>query len=246
MVAAGPGANLLTGCAVLALPMSLNLFTGSFVVSSILAGLSELFVPFRGRNVVSDSARILMLMRDRARGERWLAVSRLSAELKGGALPDSLPPEFVAKAVAVRDQSLDTVVAHAIAYSSAFHQHKDAEAARWLETCLTYSSQAPPALREALMSEAAVLQATRRKRVDLAEQWLAALPPATSFPGLRPKAEGGIREGRGDLEGALSKLEEFEKAALGLSHPAQREATLGSVRRWKSRLQGQLTALGSR
>ena len=65
----------------------------------------------------------------------------------------------LAKAVGVQDESIDTVTAHAIAYSAAFHQRKDDEAGQMLETSLMYSRHAVPAMRQALMSDAAVFQA---------------------------------------------------------------------------------------
>ena len=52
-----------------------------------------------------------------------------AASSRDGVLPESLSADFLAKAMAIRDDSADTVKAHAIAFSAAFHQHKDSEAA---------------------------------------------------------------------------------------------------------------------
>src|SRR5262249_62124124 len=134
--------------------------------------------------------RLWMLLRNRESGERWLALMVLGNELRSGALPEALSADCIARAVAIRDESVDTVTAHAIAYSAAFHQHKDAEAGQLLETCLQYSRSAAPGLRAALMSDAAVFQARRRKRPDLAEKWLSAIPP--SPPWLKRRAEAAI------------------------------------------------------
>jgi hypothetical protein len=235
MVVAGPAANLLSGCAVLLLPIPRGLSTGLFILSSIVAGFVELLVPYRSRSVVFDGARILMLLRDRERGERWLALMKLGAELRDGAQPESLSADFLAKAVAVRDDSPETVAAHAIAYLAAFHQHRDPEAAQSLETCLRYSTSAP-ALREALMSDAAVFQARRRKRVELAEQWRGDMRETPGFPWLPARAEAAIREAKDDLEGALDKLEEVERAILAVPNVTQREISLRILRRWKSEL----------
>lgn len=54
---------------------------------------------------------------------------KLSAELREGVMPEAMSPAYLAKAVALRDKSPDTVAAHALAYSTAFHQRKDDEAA---------------------------------------------------------------------------------------------------------------------
>ncbi len=235
MVLAGPAANILSGCAVLLLPFTKGFSSGLFIFASIANGLSDL-LPFQSRLGVSDGRRIGMLLRNRERGERWLALTKLGAELQEGAMPEALPADFLAKAIAVRDHSEDTVTAHAFAYSAAFHQHKDVEAGQRLETCLQYSSYAAPALREALMSDAAVFQARRRKRADRAEQWLAEIPQTTPTSWLRSRAKAAILEARGDVDGALRKLDEYEKAILAFPNATRREILLRMLQRWKSEL----------
>src|SRR5262245_9947003 len=226
MVFAGPAANLLTGCAVLLLPFPKGFFPWLFVVASIGAGVAELVLPLRGATFVFDGRRVWMLLRDRARGDRWLALMRLVADARAGVLPEAMPAALLARATAVRDDSADTVTAHAFAYSAAFHQHKDGEAAEWLEACLAHSGHAPPVVREALMSDAAVFQARRRKRADLADQWLAAMPERTQHRWFRSRAEAAILEAKGDAAGALEKLAEVEAAIRTLPENAQRETLL--------------------
>jgi hypothetical protein len=177
-----------------------------------------------------------MLLRQPERGERWLALLHLARELNDGVLPESLSAGFLAKAVAIRDASADTVKANAIAYSAAFHQHKDSEAAQRLETCLAYSGHATPILREALISDAAVFQGRRRKRTDFADQWLAEIPVKTQYPWFRSRAEAAILEAKGDVDGALGKLAEVEAAMLTLPKNAQRDMSLRLLERWKSDL----------
>jgi hypothetical protein len=235
MVLGGPVANILAAIVVLLLPLPITAFSGLFIASSIANGVNDL-LPFESRLGVSDGRRIWMLLRQRARGERWLALLRLGGELNDGVLPESLSADFLAKAIAVRDASADTVKAHAIAYLAAFHQRKDNEAAQRLETCLAYSAHATPALREALMSDAAVFQARRRKRTDLADQWLAGIPIKTQHPWFRARAEAAILEAKGDVDGALGKLAEVEAAILALPKNRQRDTSLRLLDRWKSDL----------
>lgn len=154
-------------------------------------------------------------------------------------MPETLAAEDIAKATAVRDNSVDIVSAYSIAYSSAFHQHRDGEAGAFLETCLAYSGFAAPATREALMSDAAVFQARRKKRPDLAEQWLADMPAVTQLPGLQARAAAAIHEARGEIAAASTELEKYEQAVLALPNPVSREITLRFVARWKSELQMQ-------
>jgi hypothetical protein len=236
MVFAGPSANLLTGCAVLLLPTPVGFYSGLFVITSILAGTIELLLPLRGATFTFDGRRILMMLRDRAAGERWLALMRLGAEARGGVMPESMSRDFLARATAVRDNSGDTLMAHWLAYSAAFHRHDDAEAGRMLEVSLSCAAQASPAIREGLASDAAVFQARRGRRADLAEQWLADMPASPQVSWLRSRAEAALLEARGDVVGALRKLDETERAIGTLPNPGQRELLLPLLNRWKAEL----------
>jgi hypothetical protein len=119
----------------------------------------------------------------------------------------------------------------------AFHRHQDLEAGQRLETCLAYWGRAPAGLRDALMSDAAVFQARRRKRPDLAGQWLAAMP-ASAPAWLRTRVDAAVLEARGDFAGASSVLDAYEAAIRSLPLPseAQRDMLLRLARRWKSEL----------
>jgi hypothetical protein len=236
MVFAGPAANLLTGCGVLLLPYDKGFFSWLFIVASLLAGVVELFLPIRGPTFVFDGLRIWMLLWDRGRSERWLALMRLLADARDGVSPELMSSALLAKATAVRDDSMDTLMAHLLAFSAAFHQHRDDEAAERLETCLTHSGQVPSVVREALVSECAVFQARRRERPDLAEHWLARIPANTQHRWLRSRAEAAILEAKGDLPGALGKLGEVEVAFLTFPRNPQRETLLRLLERWKSEL----------
>lgn len=238
LVAAGPASSLLWGCAVLLLPFSKGLASQTFILGSLLGGVIEL-LPIRCGAVAFDGWRIWGLLRNREWSERWLALMTLNADIYDGTMPEALPAQALANAVAMRDDSIDTVTAHAIAYFAAFHLRKDAEAGQLLETCLRYSRHAVPAMREALMSDAAVFQARRRKRPDLAEQWLAVMPAATPLSWLRTRVEAAILEERGDIDAASRKLDLYEDSMRSLPLPseAQRDMLLRLVRRWKSELQ---------
>jgi hypothetical protein len=120
MVLGGPVANFLSAIVVFLLPFPMAVFSGCFIAFSIANGVNDLF-PFESRLGVSDGMRIWMLLHQRERGERWLALLHLSGELIDGVLPELLSADFLAKAIAVRDASADTVNAYAIAFWAAFH-----------------------------------------------------------------------------------------------------------------------------
>jgi hypothetical protein len=235
MVLGGPAANFLSAMVLFLLPVPTAVFSACFIAFSVANGVNDL-LPFESRLGVSDGRRIGMLLRQRERGERWLALLRLAGEVNDGVLPESLSADFLAKAIAVRDASVDTATAHALAYWAAFHQDRDGEAGHLLETCLAFSGHATPVVREALMSDAAVFQARRRKRADLAEQWLAEIPETTPRVWLRSRAEAAVLEAEGDIGGALKKLEEVEAAILALPDDSRRGTQLRLLHRWKSGL----------
>jgi hypothetical protein len=235
-VLGGPAANVVSGTAALLLPSANGLFALAFASFSLALAVKEL-MPIRHRIAVSDGRRLWLTWRDRQWAKRWMALLRLGAELDAGAPPESLSADDLARAVAHRDASPDTVTAHGLAFAAAFHQRRDREAGLLLETCLEYSSWAAPATREALMSDAAVFQARRRGRADLAEQWLAGLPRDGRSRWLRSRAEAAILEARGDFSGALLKLDEVEEHGRGVADRAQRRRLLRMLARWRSELQ---------
>jgi hypothetical protein len=234
MVAAGPLACVLAGGVVLLLPFAKGLGSVAFVAAG-LGNLLEL-LPIRAGGVMLDGARIAKLMRNGAWGERWLALMNLAAELRAGVVPERLSPSELAKAVALRDDSLETLTAHAMAYSAAFHQRDDARAAGMLEVVLAHARRAAPALREALLSDAAVFQARRRRRPDLAEQWLADIPATPASAWLRLRAEAAILEAHDDVPGALAKLDQSQETVARLPNRAQRDIVLWALRRWQDDL----------
>jgi len=234
MIFAGPAANLLTVSVLLLFPAGGPLVAW-FFTSSLIIGLINL-LPFRSGAYHSDGSRILMLVMNRARGERWVAMLKLSAELREGVMPEAVSPAYLAKAVALRDKSPDTVAAHALAYSTAFHQHKDDEAAAMLEVCLQFANYTSPLVRASLMSDAAVFQARRRRNRVLAQEWLAAVPESREIPWLKTRAEAAILQTQGNIPAALEKLDEAEKMMRASTNEARREISLRFLQRWQAEL----------
>jgi hypothetical protein len=234
-VLGGPAANLLSGGLALALLPALSLPSGLFLTASAVALLLAA-IPYQSRIGLTDGGRLWLLWRDRAPCRRWLALMKLQAESREGVLTEARWAKYLAEAVAVRDPTPETVLAHAFAYSAALHKRRDREAGEHLETCLRYLSYAPPVQREGVISDAAVYLARRRKRADLAAQWLADLRTAAN-PRMRLRAEAAVLEARGDTAGALRKLDEYEASLLALPKGnQQREMLLRTLPGWRSEL----------
>ena len=234
-------ANLISAGCVLLLPRPLPDFAIWFACISLLLGLMNL-MPWVASGAASDGNRILMIWRRTPRGERWLAISQLYSALWDGVLPENLDREMLDRATAVADRLVDTVAGHLVAYAAAFHLNRDAEAARLLETALQYYPYTWLPWKQELMVHAAVFQATRGGRVDLAEQWLKDLPQKLQIPGLREQAEAAILEGRKEPEAALAKLGQSEKAIAGMPHGFERDQKLRSVARWQNELKTRVAA----
>lgn|GEM_PF-1459926 len=245
MLLGGAMANLISALVVVVLSAPrTGIFSTWFVVFSILVGIVNL-VPFRRLALVSDGKRILMLLRNSRQGERWLALLQLIADLRNEVQSDHLRPDFLAIVTAVQDDSPETVTSHTIAYSAAYYKHDDAEASRLLEVCLKYLGFASPLIREAVLTDAVIFQARRRKRTDLAQQWLAEIPEKTIVPEHRFAADAAILEGQGDLQGALKKMDEAETVISGLADPIRRKLSLRSLQRARSELVGRLERAAS-
>jgi hypothetical protein len=243
LIFGGPFVNLLTVGVLVLLPHRSSPLLNFFALSSLVLGVINL-LPFRSGAFHSDGDRILMLLSNRARGERWVAMLKLSAELRDGVMPEALSPDYLAKATALCDKSPDTVTAHSLAYSAAFHKHKDEEAARMLEICLQYTNYTSPLIRHALMCDAAVFQARRRHNVGLAQQWLADVPESKEIPWLRVRVEAAILEAQADLPSSLRKLDEAEKCILATPNQARREMSLRFIQRWQGELREQMGVRG--
>jgi hypothetical protein len=239
MILAGPAANVLTGLTVLLLPFSMGPLSAMFILNSLFIGSLNL-LPLQKGAEITDGKRVLRLFRCREVGERFVALAKLNAEVKDGVPPEELSPDHLAKAIAIKDNSPETVIAYAFAYSAASSRRDDVKAAEYLETSLKYSSYAPRQVQQALMSDAAKFQAKRRKRLDLAEEWLAAMPGKTDIPWLCASVEAAICEAKGDIEDALKQLEAIEKVVLAAPDQEHRERAHRSLLRWKSELRKQL------
>ena len=240
MISGGPAANLLTVAVLLLFPAGGPVLAWFFTMSLVL-GLINL-LPFRSGAYHSDGSRILMLLGNRARGERWVAMMKLSAELRAGIMPEAVSPAYLAKAVALRDKSPDTVAAHILAYSKAFHQQKDDEGAAMLEVCLQYANYTSPLVRASVMSDAAVFQARRRRNLMLAREWLNATPESREIPWLKTRAEAAILEAEGNIPGALEKLDQAEKMMRASTNQVLRKMSLRFLERWQTELKARLEA----
>jgi hypothetical protein len=140
----GIGANLLTAWLGHHL-LPPTTFSRLFIGLSVISAAFDL-LPVQCGKIAFDGWHLVTLL-NRGRGERWLALMRLDAEIAQGVPPECWPHAFIALAIKHKDQSPDTVRAHGLAHA-AFDALGDREgAARALDVCLAHSSPIPALLK---------------------------------------------------------------------------------------------------
>lgn len=205
-IAGGPVANIVCGLLVFDhIPIRNAHLMGLaqlFVVGSFVVGVGNL-VPFRRYGFSSDGMKLIMLLLNK--GQRWtFLLGRHAAIRRGETIPEAeIDPRFILES----EGSHDYVGANWVAYTVANRKGNYNQAARHLEACLAKSASVPPEFREELILAAARFQATKRRRNDLARQWL------DSSDGERSKinrahTEALVLFSEGKIDEALTKADE--------------------------------------
>jgi hypothetical protein len=125
--------------------------------------------------LLSDGARIKMLLRSDDRTRRWLSVAALGNLHDNGVRARDWKRTWVQSAASVHDDSLDAFTGDWLAYVSA-NDRKDVRiAAGHLERCLKLVYILPLSARDLVAQEAAFFSAWFRDDEPLADKWLAQL-----------------------------------------------------------------------
>jgi hypothetical protein len=191
-VAGGPVTNVLLAANVAGLFLALTLvapfreavhaFLGSSVrlglfVFLFQAGFTSLalgvvtLLPLRRHGFFSDGARLLMLLRDAAKAERWSALWALYAASASGQRPRDWNRGLIDQATQLADGSLDDGGACLLAYLWALDQG-DGEAAEGFLDRARAAFDTIPALRPSIAAEIAYFQARFREDAATAQAWL--------------------------------------------------------------------------
>jgi hypothetical protein len=120
----------------------------------------------------SDGARLLMLLRNDTKAERWLSNIRCQIALNQGRHPRDWDQACIVRAAAVSDDSRDTYVARWLAYLWAAERQDITCATKYLEGALEVLSYSTPKMRDHLFLEAAVFQAWFRDNPSKALFWV--------------------------------------------------------------------------
>jgi hypothetical protein len=237
-VAGGPAANLLSIPATVLLinrvfsglgETSQGTLAAQFAVFSLLAAIVNL-VPTRSV-LLSDGARIEMLLRSRDRSRRWISIYALANLYDKGIRPRDWKRTWLESATSVHDTSLDAFTGYWLAYASA-NDRKDAPvAAGYLERCLELSYVLPLFARDVVAQEAAFFVAWFRDDATLADQWLTQLKkPRLMQRSVQLRLDVALRCAHRDYDAAERSWREgftlIESSTSGTARQRLKEASL--------------------
>jgi hypothetical protein len=180
--AGGPLANLLSIPATILLidhvfpglaQTRVGTLAAQFTVFSLLAGLVNL-TPIRSV-LLSDGARIEMLLRSCDRSRRLLSIAALANLYDRGIRAKDWKRTWLKSAAAVQDSSLDAFIGNWLSYASANDRKDATAAASHLEKCLELSHMLPLSIRDLVAQECAFFIAWFRDDAELADQWITQL-----------------------------------------------------------------------
>ena len=204
----GPLLNLLVGFSVqqvLSTAESLWFAVGElFAVLSIMVGFCN-FLPGRFYGQMSDGLTLCILLFDRRKRERIMFNLRAQVKTSKG----SYDRMEIDELTSVADDSASHVYANWTAYAQCEREGRHEDAGRYLDNCLAGSTSINLDFRRILMLESAKFQARGRKRLDLAQEWLAA-DKQKRRDGFRILAEAIVSSRGGDLNAVLRLIDEGE------------------------------------
>ena len=213
---AGPGANLLTGTAVLAtlvaaeggLPPVLHAWMMAFTLGSLILGVLTL-IPGQAAGMYTDGGRLLRLLRTGPELEGDLALIALTGLSLAGRRPREWPEALVDQALSLPPDSLMGVFARQVAYLRTLDLG-DVEGARaYLDAALDHRDAMGKAGGATIRLHGAFFYATHGGDVTRARELLdEARESPLEARHLRPMAEAAVRMAEGDEAGARTKLDE--------------------------------------
>jgi hypothetical protein len=141
-------------------------------VFSALLAIAASLPDVNRRGIFSDGARLLMLLRNDAKAERWLSNICCQIALNQGRHPRDWDQACVTCAATVSDDSRDAYIARWLAYLWAAERQDITCATKYLEGALEVLSYSTPKMRDHLFLEAAVFQAWFRDNPSKALFWV--------------------------------------------------------------------------
>ncbi|HLJ90339.1 MAG TPA: M50 family metallopeptidase [Candidatus Angelobacter sp.] len=221
------------------LPAVLHLFSAF----SVLLGLSSLLPDMTANGSFSDGARLHMLLKHDARAARWFAIVELQLALHRGEHPRGWSEPLVAQAVGLKDESLDAVMAHWLAYVYYVCRHDVTLATKYLEDALALLGSANSPMRDSLFLEAAVLQAWFRHNSLKARFWASEIHDRRFLsPVQRLRLEVALLWAEGKLLDAWEKLGDYLRTIREMPPSPLRDLAEQGAIEWKEQMEPRMLA----
>jgi hypothetical protein len=212
-----------------------------FSIVALLFGIASLLPDTNASGNFSDGARIVMLLKNDLRAARWLAIIELQLALNEGEHPRNWDENLVNRAVAVKDDSLDTVVANWLGYLWAAGHQELTRATKYLEDALAVMGSSPSSLRDQLFLEAAVFQAWYRHSASKAQFWVSQIGNTDSLSPLQNlRLEIALLWAGGRSFVAWEKLGEYLGRVRELPHSSVRDLAEKGVLEWKAQMESRM------
>jgi hypothetical protein len=206
---------------------------------SVLLGIAEL-LPDAGKGNFTDGARILMLLKNDAAGQRWLSIIQLQLALEQGADPRTWNEMAVTSITAIDDDSRDAVAARWLGYLWATERQDITAATKYLEEALAAPAPASGWVRDQLFLEAAIFQAWFRNDLNRSHFWVARIRSRKLMPAQHVRlhiallwAEGRLFDAWEQLSNHLAPLSKLPDSPAGLL--AKKNAT-----EWKKQMESRM------
>ncbi|HEV3038179.1 MAG TPA: site-2 protease family protein [Candidatus Angelobacter sp.] len=214
-----------------------------FSVVALLFGIASLLPDTNANGNFSDGARIIMLLKNDLRAARWLAIIQLQLALNQGEHPRNWDENLVNRAVAVKDDSLDTVVANWLGYLWAAGHQQLSRATKYLDNALAVMGSSPSSLRDQLFLEAAVFQAWYRNSPTKAQFWISQIGHGNCLSPLQNmRLEIALLWAQGRSFMAWEKLAEYLELVRELPPSSVRDLAERGVLDWKAQMESRMVA----
>ena len=208
-------------------------------VLSVLLGVAEA-LPDMGRGATSDGARLFMLFRKDAHGERWLSLIRFQLSCNRDQRLRDWDEGTISRLLSLDDDSRDAVAARWIAYCWASERQDITAAAKYLEESLA----APPAssdwLRDRLFLEAVVFQAWFREDLEKAGMWASRIRHRRLTPDQECRLKIALLWAKGKLFDAWETLS--QSLSRFQNNPSTGDFAVTNWQEWKKQMESRMLA----
>ncbi len=180
---------------------------GLMVSGMSLAIFAVTAIPMRNGGFMSDGMQFLQLSRNPALVERRVRLMALMGQGMAGARPRDYDPQLLAQAQAlIGEETVYDVAIWLLSYFHAIDSGDVAVAAGWLDRIETAFNDYPDGFRQSLAIELALHEALHRRRLDVAQSWLARAQGGVVDAARRSLAQAAVANLEGHRENATAEL----------------------------------------